>query len=81
MEERKIYITKKTANGFDNVRVAIIQQAVSDLKQALRRYDSGKIKALENWFMSEWGEMLSGGNGAYIIEKVKKEVYKCPKVK
>jgi hypothetical protein len=40
----------------------------------LRAADENKATALEHWFLSEWGEMLSGYNGAYIIDKVKSEV-------
>lgn len=60
-------------NGYENVRVGILNQAIYDYKTALKKDDNGQIQHLEKWFLSEWGQMLSGGNGSYIIEKVKKE--------
>ena len=35
---------------------------------------------MERWFLSPWGQMLSGDNGAYIIEKCHK-TYKKPQGK
>lgn len=70
------YNITKTADGYENVRVAIIKQAIDDYKRALCEDAKGKIATLEKWFLSEWGEMLSGYNGAYIIEKVRKELNK-----
>lgn len=64
------------ANGYDLVRHAIIKQAIDDYKRALIYDNRGKIHCLEKWFLSDWGEFLSGDNGAYIIEKTRKEVFK-----
>jgi hypothetical protein len=61
-------------DGYENVRHAIVKQAIEDYARALIRGDKYKIITLERWFVSEWGQMLSGYNGEYIIEKVKKEV-------
>lgn len=66
----------KTADGYGNIRVAILEQAIDDYRGALINGDQYKITTLENWFLSEWGECLSGGNGAYIIEKVKQQLGK-----
>ena len=63
-------------NGYDNIRHAIIHQAIKDYEKALFYDNQQKIKALERWFLSEWGEMLSEHNGAYIIERVRKEMKK-----
>lgn len=61
-------------DGHENLRCGIIKQAIDDYKQALRRGNEYGIKALERWFYSEWGEMLSGGNSAFILEKVRNEI-------
>lgn len=60
-------------DGYANTRYAIIKQAIDDYKWALRRNAPCEISYLERFFLSEWGEFLSGNNGAYIIEKVKQE--------
>lgn len=66
-------------SGNENVRAAILRQAVSDYKAALRKRNGGAINALERFFMSEWGQMLSGGRGSYIIERCRKCVGTKPK--
>ena len=68
------YKVIKNADGYANLQIGIIQQAITDYKRALRQGYEGKARALERWFLSSWGEMLSGGNGIYIIEQVRKEV-------
>lgn len=60
--------------GHENIRYAIIERAIEDYKNALQSNDNAKITTLEHWFLSEWGQQLSGGNGQYIIEKVKQEM-------
>ena len=62
-----------TTDAYKNVRYAIVKQAIDDYKRALRRGKEAEIKAIERWFLSEWGEFLSDNKGAYIIEKVKSE--------
>lgn len=69
----KEYNAKKTANGYANLRVGIVAKAVADYRRALFRGDKYAATTLERWFLSEWGEFLSGGHGAYIIETVRKE--------
>ena len=66
-----------TGDGYTNVRVGILQQAIKDYKRALRREDKGTIKYFERWFLSEWGQLLSGYTGEKIIIKARKEVKKC----
>ena len=67
-------ITNQNTNGYENVRVAIIEQAITDYKRALKKRQRGSIISLERFFLSSWGEMISGGNGEYIIEQVKKQI-------
>lgn len=66
-----------TGDGYTNVRVGILQMAIKDYKRALRRKDKGTIKYIERWFLSEWGQLLSGYTGEKIIIKARKEVKKC----
>ena len=65
-----------TGDGYTNVRVGILQRAIKDYKRALRREDKGTEKHLERWFLSEWGQFLSGNTGEKIIIKARKEVKK-----
>ena len=74
---KDFYNVIRHADGYGNVRIAIIKQAIDDYKRALRKGDEYKITALERWFVDEWGEMLSGNNGVYIIQQVRKELKKC----
>lgn len=61
-------------DGYANIKNGILKQAVDDYKRALTRGEKAEAKALERWFTSDWGEMLSNGNGELIIEKVRKEL-------
>ena len=77
-------------NGYERVRYEILSLAIKDYKHALRLKAKGRpamVKvqnlnvlmsdvALENWFLSDWGQALSGNNGELIIELCKKEVEK-----
>lgn len=63
-------------NGYENVRFAIVQQAVKDYKRALRKKDRYRIRYFEKWFRSGWGQLLSGNNGEYIIEQCRKGLNK-----
>ena len=63
-------------DGHEKVRTGILKQAIYDYQNALVKNDDGQIQTLENWFLSEWGEALSGNNGAYIIENARKEMGK-----
>ena len=60
--------------GYERLRTQIVKSAVKDYENALRK--SKRLGAackeqreLERWFLSKWGQMLSGDNGEYIIEK------------
>lgn len=52
---------------------AIIVQAVQDYKKALKNDDRKTARQVERFFRSEWGQLLSMGNGEAIIERVRKE--------
>ena len=60
--------------AYERLRTAVVKSAVDDYKKALKKSDRvgcvcEEQKKLEAWFMSRWGQVLSGDNGEYIIEK------------
>lgn len=60
--------------AYERLRVAIVQSVVADLQKALRKSDrTGEVcdeqKRLEAWLLSPWGQLLSGDNGEFIINK------------
>ena len=57
-----------TEDGFLNLRIAIIEQAICDWYNG----SSEQKKALEKWFVSDWGDYISGGTGKIIVEKLRK---------
>lgn len=64
-------------DGYERLRAEIVKSAVFDLKKAMRKshklgYVCDAQKTLEKWFLSKWGQILSGDNGEYIIEKCSK---------
>ena len=68
--------------AYERLRTEIVKSAVNDLRKALRKskrlgYVCNEQKKLEEWFLSGWGQVLSGDNGEYIIEKCYQS-YKTP---
>lgn len=66
-------------NGYQRVKYAIVEQAIFDYKRALKKKNQFDISTLEWFFMSEWGQGLSEGYGAFIIEQCRKCVGTKPK--
>lgn len=65
---------------YERLRAEIVKSAVDDLRKAIRKskrlgYTCDEQIKLEKWFLSKWGQLLSGDNGEYIIEKCH-ETYK-----
>lgn len=60
--------------GYEELRCAIVLRAVTDYRNALKYGKTYEVESLEKWFLSEWGQLLSHDNGAYIIEKVKQSI-------
>ena len=63
--------------AYERLRAEIVKSAVNDYSKALRKSDRlGHIceeqKNLEDWFLSKWGQFLSGDNGKYILERCQK---------
>ena len=61
-------------DGHILLAAAIIKQAMTDYKNALREEDENEIRVCERFFLSEWGQLLSAHHGEYVIERCKKEV-------
>ena len=62
---------------YERLRTEIVRAAVTDYKRALRKsrragYVSDEQIQLEKWFLSKWGQLLSGYNGEYIIERCRR---------
>lgn len=64
------------ADGYELLIAAIIQQAIQDYRVALKdntRAGAARATSLERFFLSEWGQLLSLGNGELIVSRVKAE--------
>lgn len=67
--------------AYEKLRTEIVRSAVFDYKKALKKSDRLGVvcdeqRKLERWFMSKWGQLLTGDNGEYIMTKCQ-ETYKC----
>lgn len=56
-------------DGYINLAAAIVIQAQKDYRSALRTDNQFKITAIERFFLSDWGQLLSADHGEYIIKK------------
>lgn len=68
--------------AYERLRIEIVRSAVVDLKKALRKSARGgaickEQIAMEQWFLSEWGQMLCENRGEYIIERCHKDYKKA----
>ena len=54
----------------NELRVAIILNAIEDYKKAIARNKLAKARELTEWFLTEWAEDLSGDMGQSIIKRV-----------
>lgn len=60
--------------GYISLMAAIIEQAVTDYKQALKECDGRTIRECERFFLSEWGQALTWDNGENIMQRCRREV-------
>jgi hypothetical protein len=63
---------------YENLANAIILQAVSDYRAALRRYrrhgrPDRELEDCERFFRSQWFGCLTGVDGEYLIRKIREE--------
>ncbi len=61
------------SDRYIDLAIAIIEQAKKDYKDSLRGKKTMK-KECERFFLSEFGQTLTFGNGELIIERCRKEV-------
>lgn len=54
----------------------ILETAEYDLKCAIKKRNYSKSTALKKWFLSQWGQALSGNNGQLIIDRIDNELKK-----
>ncbi len=76
-------VTDRENAFYQRLRIEVVKAAVFDLQKALRKSDRlgfvcDEQIALEQWFLSKWGQLMSGDNGELIIEKCKKTYKKDP---
>lgn len=69
---RSSFISARDAWVF-RLQTGIVKQAADDLRAAVRTQDETAAAALRKWFLSEWGQLLSFGQGSAIIRGIKKE--------
>ena len=70
-------------DGYERLAIAIVQTAVRDYRLYRRRlahadaYDRpvivGRLKEIENFFLSEYGDILCFGKGVFILDMLKVE--------
>ena len=54
--------------------VAVVTQVIEEYKEALRNNVSHRIHYYEKWLNSDWCYLLSGMDGEYIMQSVRKVV-------
>lgn len=60
--------------GKYNALVAgIVAQAVKDLRKAKKKGNFTKAAEIRKWFISDWAQSLTGGNGMAIVERIERE--------
>lgn len=57
---------------FYRLIIGILRQAKSDYIRALKKKDFHKIKELEQFFLSDYGQAMSRDNGEEIIRRCQK---------
>lgn len=68
-------------NNYKQLMAAIVVRAVKDYRKILRKTkltdkDKAKKLELEQFFKSDWGEMLSGLDGDFCIKRIEESVVK-----
>ena len=60
--------------AFNNLAIAITQQAIEDYKTAFKRGKQKRMAEIEKFFKSKWGAKITYNNGEYILRKIKEEL-------
>lgn len=69
-------------NPYEKLANAIVLQAVSDYRRALRKVKKNpknrvaidEVLQIEKFFRSEWYQVLTSVDGEYLIDRLRKEV-------
>lgn len=51
---------------------AILKQALSDYRLALKKENCEEANSIKKWLLSEYGQFLSFGQSEYLIEQTEK---------
>ena len=82
-KEKDIIREEGNYDPYEEIANAIVIQACNDYKNAYRRHlrrsgivDSPdyELRALENFFRSDWYKILTSVDGEYLMERLRKEV-------
>jgi hypothetical protein len=60
--------------NYENLAIAILQQAAKDYRTALKNKNKKRAASLEKWFMSDWAQLLSNDMGEIIIKKCRDQI-------
>lgn len=58
--------------GYKELAAAIVERAVWDYRNALKRNNKSEIHSLEKFFLSGWFELLSDYNGDEIMRIIRR---------
>lgn len=75
-------MSKDCGDPYENLANAIILSAVRDYRSALKwlskspksKMAAAEVDRLENFFYSQWYEMLTDVDGAYLVNRLREEV-------
>lgn len=59
--------------GYFELRIAIIEQANRDYRNALKQNNKRQIAKLEKFYLSPWGVFITNDNGENIISRIRRE--------
>lgn len=60
--------------NYKGLAIAILRQAAQDYQTALRNNDAERVAYFEQWFVSDYSQLLSDDMGEIIILRCKKQV-------
>ena len=82
-KEKDIIREEGNYDPYEEIANAIVIQACNDYKNAYRRHlrrsgivdtPDSELVALENFFRSDWYQILTSVDGEYLMERLRKEV-------
>ena len=83
MNDSRNWPERSPEDAILNLAAAIVREAVADYRDALmdwflmgKRY-LGRVKELEDWFDSDWANLLTLGNAELVKVETYKEVWRA----